>query len=127
MAGEFLAVLGVDARPQVANRAAGERWTHDLARGQVRASLGDRPLCEVGKRAGALLDMLSQMDPSRIPPSAIRELFPVCGCIDQIGRSGTVLRSIEGAQCTGRRAPAGTVAPVGHESAPIGRERARSS
>lgn len=98
VAEELLTVVDVAVRKDLANRAATEHWSQDQARGQVRALRLDRQLREVAKRARELLEILSQVDATRLPASATKDLWTLRGRIDQIGRGGPVLPSIEAAQ-----------------------------
>lgn len=98
VAEELLTVLDVATRKELAERAAAEQWSQDKARGEVRALRLDRQVLEIAKRSRELLEILSQIDPSRLTSAMTRELWQLRGRIDQIGRGGPVLPSIEQAQ-----------------------------
>jgi ParB/RepB/Spo0J family partition protein len=98
VAEELLPVLDVDVRKRFADRAVEEAWSQDHARGEVRALRLDKQLREVAKRARELLTILSSIDPTRLPASATKDLWTLRGRIDQIGRGGPVIPTIEAAQ-----------------------------
>lgn len=99
VAEEFLPVLDVAQRKEFAERAADEDWTQDHARGQVRALRLDRQIREIAKRARDLLEILSQVDASKLPASATKDLWTLQRRIVSIGRTGgPVMPSIEQAE-----------------------------
>jgi ParB family transcriptional regulator, chromosome partitioning protein len=95
---QLLPVLDPTTRKQLAERAVEECWTQDKTRGEVRALRLDRQIREIAKRARELLEILSQVDPSRLPPGATKDLWTLRGRIDRIGRGGAIMPSIEQAE-----------------------------
>jgi ParB family chromosome partitioning protein len=95
---ELLPVLDVGLRKELADRAVEESWTQDKARGEVRSLRVDRQLREVARRARELLDLLSAVDPGRLPAGATKELWQLRGRIDAIGKGGPTIPSIEQAE-----------------------------
>jgi ParB/RepB/Spo0J family partition protein len=98
VAEELLTIVDLATRKEFADRAVQEGWSQDQARGQARSLRLDKQLREVAKRARDLLDILSQVDPSRLPASATKDLWELQQRIVAIGRGGRVMPSIEQAQ-----------------------------
>lgn len=95
---ELLPVLDVGLRKELADRAVEESWSQDKARGEVRSLRIDRQLREVAKRARELLDLLSAVDPGRLPPNAAKDLWQLQRRIVTIGKGGPTIPSIEQAE-----------------------------
>lgn len=98
VAEELLIIRDPATRKEFAERAVEEAWSQDRARGEARSLRLDKQLAEVAKRARELLTILSQVDSRRLPASATKDLWTLRGRIDQIGRGGPVIPSIEAAQ-----------------------------
>lgn len=81
----------------MAEQAAKEGWTQDQARGYVRALRLDRQLLQIARRARELLELLSTIDPSRIPPDAAIDLNALRRRIMALSRA-PILPSIAEAQ-----------------------------
>jgi ParB family chromosome partitioning protein len=95
---ELLPVLDIGLRRELADRAAEESWTQDKARGEVRSLRPDRQITEVARRARELLDLLSVVDPARLPQGATKDLWTLQRRIVTIGKGGPTIPSIEQAR-----------------------------
>jgi ParB/RepB/Spo0J family partition protein len=101
VAEELLLVPDPAQRREFAERAIADAWTVTHARAQVRTLKLDKQLREIGRRVNELVDLLSSIEPSRIPIDAFRDLQVLRGRIEMIGdsaRGGPVFPSIEAAQ-----------------------------
>lgn len=99
VAEEFLTILDPASKQDLAERAAAEGWSQDHARGHARALRLDRQLREVGKQARSLLELLSSIDASRLPPAAAKDLLVLSRRIVAMAKTGgPVIPSIESAQ-----------------------------
>jgi ParB family transcriptional regulator, chromosome partitioning protein len=91
VAEEFLVVRDVDARRRLADHAAAEQWTKDKAKAEVRLLRIDLQLAELGRRAREMAELLSVVEPHRIPIEVQRDLMVVRGRIDVLsGRTARV-------------------------------------
>jgi len=104
VAEEFLIVLDVEVRRDLAERAASESWSQDKARGEVRSLRLDKQLREVAKRARELLEILSVVDVSKLPLADRQTLWTLRGRITALGR-GPVIPTIEQAQAAAKINP----------------------
>lgn len=99
VAEELLPIKDPEVRRQLAERAVAEHWTQDQARRGVRALRIDAQLRELGRRAAEMVDLLSSVDPSKIPIEAARDLWTLYGLIERIsGRTQPRFPTVEAAE-----------------------------
>jgi ParB/RepB/Spo0J family partition protein len=99
VAEELLLVDDIEVKTTFAQRAADESWTQDQARAEARALKLDKQLRHIARQARGLLSVLSGIDPTRLPPSATRDLWSLRGRIEQLATGQQpVFPTIEAAQ-----------------------------
>lgn len=86
-------------RRDLAEQAAAEGWSQIQAQRAMRKLTLDSQLREVARRAAELAEILSSIDPKRLPTSATRDLWVLHGRIEVLARGGTPkIPTIEQAQ-----------------------------
>jgi ParB family transcriptional regulator, chromosome partitioning protein len=99
VAEELLPIKDVGTRKQFAERAVAEHWSQDRARGEARSLRLDKQLREISKRARELVQILSDIDVSRLPDSAARDLWTLHNRVEVLARGGTpVFPTLESAR-----------------------------
>jgi ParB family chromosome partitioning protein len=98
VAEELLTVVDVETRKELADRAVAEKWSQDQARGQVRALRLDKQLADLRRRARELVDLLSAVDPRRIPIDTTRDLWTLHGRIEVLARGAPTVPTIAEAE-----------------------------
>lgn len=89
VAEEFVHVKDAATRKGLADRAVAEHWSQDRARAEVRMLRLDKQLREIAKRARELVQILSDIDVSRLPDSAARDLWTLHNRVEVLARGGT--------------------------------------
>jgi ParB family chromosome partitioning protein len=95
---EELLVLDAEVKAQFAKLAVSEQWSQAHARAEVRKLTVDLRLRDVGRLTRELLDILSSVEPSRIPIEIARDLQVLRGRIDAMSGREVRIPSIEEAQ-----------------------------
>lgn len=86
VAEELLPLADPDERRSFAERAQTEGWSQIDTKTAVRQSRFDAQLKHIAKRAKELLDVLSQIDSSRLPPDSARDLWTLKLRIERLAR-----------------------------------------
>lgn len=95
---ELVAIRDEDVRRDLTAKAVAEGWSKSDARREVKAVTLTRQLRDVAARAKELLDLLSQVDASRLPSQAQEDLRDLSRRINILARGEKpVLPSVEGA------------------------------
>lgn len=82
VAEELLSIKDAAVRQAFAERAIRDSWSQSQARAEVKKLSLDRSLRDIGRSARELLDLLSSVDPQRIPIEAARDLWTLHGRIE---------------------------------------------
>lgn len=99
VAEELLLARDVAVRKELAQQAVDHQWNQAQARTAVRRLRLGKQLKELGRAAHAMLDLLSQIDPTQLPPRTTNDLLLLRNRIDALARGGRpILPSIEQAQ-----------------------------
>lgn len=88
VAEELLRVKSATHRRDMADEAVRESWTQAQAKTAVRRLSQDSQLRDIAQRARELAEILSTIDPSKLPQESIRDLWTLYGRIEVLsGRS----------------------------------------
>lgn len=98
VAEELRHVPDLALRRTMADQAVAEKWTPDQARRAVRATRTDAQLQNISTRARELLDLLSRVDPTRVPRSAADDLINLSRRIQLMARGGPTMPTVAEAE-----------------------------
>lgn len=94
----FLPIKDPDERRDLAERAVSEGWSQPQAKAEVRKRALEPQLRDIARRAAELVDVLSSIDPSKLPPGAAKDLWLLHGRIESLARGAPTMPSIEAAE-----------------------------
>lgn len=99
-----------EVRRDLAEQAVAHQWSKTEARAAISRLELDKQLREIGRRTLELIDLLSVIEPSRIPVVAFRDLQVLRGRIEKLSETarggGPVFPSLEAAEKKARVNPA---------------------
>lgn len=99
VAEQLLPIRETDIRRDYADRAAREEWSQARVRAEVRKLRLDSQLSQARRMTRDLLEILSAVDPARLPIELTRDLWVLVGAVQQLARGGgPVIPTIEAAQ-----------------------------